>query len=116
MRVRRREPHSILRSPNEDTSLHMSARCSLWLVRYTNLQMREALTQQKREAMKKPAKRKPQLGNVLRKWRLMRELGMREAAKEIGIGASTLCRIEGGKSADNDTLMTIMRWLFGDGR
>lgn len=60
--------------------------------------------------------KRPMLGSVLRKWRLMNEIGMREAAQKMGIGVATLCRIESGKSMDMDTMMLIMRWLFGDGR
>jgi len=56
------------------------------------------------------------LGIVLRKWRLMSELGMREAAKQIGISSPTLCRIEMGHSPDSKTLMAILNWLTASRR
>ena len=57
-----------------------------------------------------------QLGSVLRKWRTMSELDMRAAAGQIGIGVSTLCRIEQGKSPDAVTLMRILNWLTAKGK
>lgn len=51
------------------------------------------------------------LGIVLKKWRLMAELDLRTVAKEIGIGAATLMRIERGHVPDGLTLARIMAWL-----
>lgn len=53
-----------------------------------------------------------QLGIVLRKWRTMEERQMRDVAKEIGVSASTLCRLEAGKDTDAQTLMRILNWLL----
>jgi len=52
------------------------------------------------------------LGEIIRKWRAMSELGVREVAKEIGISHGTLARIERGEDCDGATLIKIMIWLF----
>ncbi len=41
----------------------------------------------------------------------MADLTVREAAKEIGISAPTLSRVERGYAMDGTTLATILRWL-----
>jgi transcriptional regulator with XRE-family HTH domain len=52
------------------------------------------------------------LGKVLRKYRVISELTLRDVGKEIGIGAATLMRIEQGRVPDGDTLAKILVWLF----
>ena len=52
------------------------------------------------------------LGEVIRKWRAMSELGVREVAKEIGISHGTLSRIERGEAMDGLTLTKILIWLL----
>jgi transcriptional regulator with XRE-family HTH domain len=52
------------------------------------------------------------LGNILRKWRRAEDIGIREAAKMIGVSHGTLSRIERGEKMDADTLVKILRWLF----
>jgi transcriptional regulator with XRE-family HTH domain len=53
------------------------------------------------------------LGNVLKGWRESERIDQRTAAKEIGIGASTLCRLESGETTpDAKTFMAILIWLF----
>jgi len=54
------------------------------------------------------------LGNVLRKWRTMEDKTIRVAAKEIGIGASALARIEHGKQCGADILANVLYWLIRD--
>lgn len=56
------------------------------------------------------------LGQVLRRWRIMSELSMRDAAHQIGIGASTLCRIEQGLAVDQSAMLKIINWLFAGGK
>jgi len=51
------------------------------------------------------------LGEVLRKWRVMADLGIREVAADMGISAATLSRIERGESMDGRTLGRIWSWL-----
>jgi transcriptional regulator with XRE-family HTH domain len=53
------------------------------------------------------------IGNVLRKWRTMEELSIRDVAKEIGTSHSTLSRIERGEPCDSDTLAAVIIWLIG---
>ena len=55
-----------------------------------------------------------QLGDVLRKWRKMSDLTLREAAARIGLQFNTLARIETGEQMDGATLAFILRWLSTD--
>jgi transcriptional regulator with XRE-family HTH domain len=52
------------------------------------------------------------LGELLRKWRAMSELDLKQAGAQIGIAASTLMRIEQGKVPDGETLLKLMSWIF----
>jgi transcriptional regulator with XRE-family HTH domain len=52
------------------------------------------------------------LGEVLRKWRLMSEMDLRSAAALMGTDASTLIRIEQGRSPSAETLRNILLWLL----
>ena len=53
------------------------------------------------------------LGEVLRKWRTMKELDLRTASKQMGlISASTLMRIEHGRDPSGKSLATILHWLL----
>ena len=53
------------------------------------------------------------LGEVLRKWRTMKELDLRTASKQMGlISASTLMRIEHGRDPSGKSLATILNWLL----
>lgn len=52
------------------------------------------------------------LGIVLRKWRLMFDLEVKDVAKEIGISASTLSRLEGGSMPDGETLAKVLCFLM----
>lgn len=54
------------------------------------------------------------LGKVLKKYRLMMELDLRTMAKEIGIGSSTLMRIEHGYDLDFKTFKKVFDWLSAD--
>lgn len=56
------------------------------------------------------------LGAVLRAWRGSQRMGIREAAKNIGISPATLSRIENGKATDGTTLWRLMCWLNGPSR
>jgi hypothetical protein len=48
-----------------------------------------------------------QIGDVLRCWRAVRSLGIREAAQIIGTSSATLSRIENGKSVDGKTIILL---------
>jgi transcriptional regulator with XRE-family HTH domain len=47
-------------------------------------------------------------------WRFIKKLNQRDAALEMGISASSLCRIEKGIVPDGTTLVKLMNWLFGE--
>ena len=64
-----------------------------------------------RQAVSRPTDK--MLGVVLRAWRVSQRMGVREAAKAIGISHSTLSRVENGKPTDGRTLWQIMIWLNG---
>lgn len=55
---------------------------------------------------------KMNLSEVLRKWRLMKEFSLRDAAKLMGISAPTLIRFEQGRLPDAGTLAKILNWLM----
>ena len=52
------------------------------------------------------------IGEVMRKWRVVNERNLRDVAREIGIGAATLLRIEQGKMVDGKTILKVISWLF----
>ncbi len=52
------------------------------------------------------------IGRILKIYRALEGLEQREVADQIGIGYSTLCRIEKGKSPDAKGMIKIIAWLF----
>lgn len=53
------------------------------------------------------------LGSILKKWRLISDLDLREAAEKIGIAPSTYLRIEQGKVPPHgETLIKLLHWLL----
>lgn len=54
------------------------------------------------------------IGKLLRLWRAIENIGVREAAKELGVSPATLSRIENGKPMDAATMLKLIRWLFGE--
>lgn len=54
------------------------------------------------------------LGTVLRKYRAMAEVPVRDLAQEMGISAPALSRIENGKAMDIQTFMKILEWLTSE--
>lgn len=55
------------------------------------------------------------LGTVLRKWRMMSEISVRDAAKTFGINPSTLIRLELNKGGiSGTTVARIMKWFFAE--
>lgn len=59
-----------------------------------------------------PKVKRKRLGSVLRCYRVMKEMGFRELAEEVGVSAATLCRIESGKAMDADTLLKLLNWML----
>ena len=51
------------------------------------------------------------LGHVLKKFRAMQELTVRQLAAQIGIPFNTLSRVENGENVDSQNLMKIFNWL-----
>ncbi len=49
------------------------------------------------------------IGEMIRMWRALENIGVREAAKDFGISSATLSRIENG----HDCNSTVMRKLIG---
>lgn len=68
--------------------------------------------------MKRPSslrariKRQTRLGEMLRLYRTVRSLSLRDIAPQIGIGPATLMRIEIGQAFDADTLLKLWTWLL----
>lgn len=52
------------------------------------------------------------LGHVIRKWRGADGIGVREAAKQIGISHPTLSRIENGKPCNSEILAQVLLWMI----
>lgn len=52
------------------------------------------------------------LGQIIKKWRIVNELDLRSVAREIGIGAATLMRLEQGHVPDGNTLAKVLGWLM----
>lgn len=52
------------------------------------------------------------IGELLRHWRSAQQIGVREAAKIIGVSHGTISRIERGYPVDSGTLIKIINWLF----
>ena len=53
-----------------------------------------------------------QLGTVLKAWREAQHLGIRDAARILGLSHGTRSRIERGMNVDGETLIRILQWLF----
>lgn len=51
------------------------------------------------------------LGVCLKAWRETQRIGVREAARQIGLSHSTLSRIERGEAVDGQTLWAVLTWL-----
>jgi transcriptional regulator with XRE-family HTH domain len=54
------------------------------------------------------------LGLILRKYRAIQELTVRELAADIGIHFTALSRVENGDSVDAQNLMKIFNWLVAE--
>lgn len=52
------------------------------------------------------------LGVMLRRLRVIDERTLRDVAAEIGIGHTTLSRIEKGETFDAETWLKLQVWLF----
>ena len=52
------------------------------------------------------------LGLMIVDFRNVECMGVREAAKQIGISAATLSRIERGENCDGATLIKVLAWVL----
>ncbi len=52
------------------------------------------------------------LGEILRLYRTVRGLSLRDVAPHIGISSATLMRIETGQAFDAATLMKLWMWML----
>jgi len=52
------------------------------------------------------------IGKLLRLYRTIAGQDQKDLAQEIGIGASTLCRIENGKSCSMEAAGRLVNWLL----
>ena len=55
---------------------------------------------------------KMMIGKLMRIYRSVNDFAVRRMAKEIGISAATLSRIERGNQMDAKTMIKLMNWLF----
>lgn len=53
------------------------------------------------------------LARLLKSWRAVADLSIRDAAKEIGVSTPTLSRIERGEEMNGQTLAKILTWMMG---
>jgi transcriptional regulator with XRE-family HTH domain len=53
------------------------------------------------------------IGEVLRDWRLVEKMTLREAAPKLGLSVPTMQRIEQDKPIDGDTMWKLIVTLFG---
>lgn len=56
------------------------------------------------------------LGKALKLYRVTEGKDMRELADEIGVSASTLCRVENGKACDMRSFAKVIAWLVEPSR
>lgn len=52
------------------------------------------------------------ISECIKLYRVKYEMGIRECAKEIGISAPTLSRIENGKDCDIKSFSKLLNWLM----
>lgn len=55
------------------------------------------------------------IGQLLKVWRVLNKLGVREAAIILKLSSSTISRIENGKPMDQETMVLLINWLFQKG-
>jgi transcriptional regulator with XRE-family HTH domain len=53
------------------------------------------------------------VARLLKTWRVIANLGIREVAKEIGVSPATLSRIERGEEMNGQTLAKVIMWMLG---
>lgn len=56
------------------------------------------------------------LAEIMRKWRIVSEISLRELAKETGINHSTMNRFERGLPLDSQNLVKILTFVLSEQR
>lgn len=59
-------------------------------------------------------KRQTRFGEMLRLYRTVNGLSLREIAPQIGISHATLMRIETGQAFDAETLLKLWAWMLAE--
>lgn len=54
------------------------------------------------------------LGLLIKKYRTMMDIDLRTLAKEIGVSAATLMRLEHGYIPDGTTIKKTLAWMFSE--
>jgi DNA-binding XRE family transcriptional regulator len=52
------------------------------------------------------------IGRLLKVYRTIHDIGQRALAREIGLSAPTICRVENGMKPDCDTTIKLIDWMF----
>ena len=52
------------------------------------------------------------LGTIIKSWRYINRLGIKEVAQQIGCCGATLSRFENGHVIDSNTFTKIFEWLL----
>ena len=55
------------------------------------------------------------LGELIRLWRNVENVNVRDLAATLGISAATLSRLERGYEVDQSTMLKVINWLFKTG-
>lgn len=53
-------------------------------------------------------------GEMVKSWRHIEKVSLREAADQIGIHHLALRRIEGGKPITGDHMLKLLRWMLSE--
>lgn len=51
------------------------------------------------------------IGNLIKSWRTIEQISLRDLAPEIGTSVATLSRVERGELMDGATLAKILIWM-----
>lgn len=52
------------------------------------------------------------ISKIIKLYRAVNDIGVRELANELKISPATLSRIENGKDVEGKTMLLIINWLF----
>jgi transcriptional regulator with XRE-family HTH domain len=52
------------------------------------------------------------LGELIKAWREVNGMGIRDAAKQIGVSSATLSRIENGKELKHKSFLKLFTWII----